>query len=68
MNQPKIQEDIVPQEGASPAANPEGRTPMGIPEEITKGDPAGDPTGDRLATEVAVLKIEQDGQLPGNND
>jgi hypothetical protein len=68
MNQPKIQADIVPLEGGSPAANLEGRTPMGIPEEVTKGDPTADPTSDRFVTEVAALTIEQDGQPRGNND
>ncbi len=62
MNKPKVQEDIVPAGGASPAANPEGRTPMGIPSEVTEGGPAADPTGDRFETEVAALKIEKDGQ------
>lgn len=60
MNQPKIQEDVVPPEGGSPAANPEGRTPMGIPAKATEGDPAADPTGDRFKTETAALDIEQD--------
>ena len=60
MNQPKVQEDVVPPEGGSPAANPEGRTPMGIPIEAAKGNPAADATGDRLKTETAPLKIQQD--------
>ena len=59
MNQPKVQEDIVPPEGQSPAANLEGRTPMGIPLEAIEGDPAADPTGDRFKTEIAALVIEQ---------
>ena len=59
MNQPKVQEDIVPAEGGSPAANPEGRTPMGIPAEAIEGNPAGDPTADRFKTETAALEIEQ---------
>lgn len=61
MNEPKVQEDTVPAEGGSPAANPEGRTPMGIPSEVIEGDPAADPTSDRFATEVAALRIERDG-------
>jgi len=68
MNQSKIQENVVPPEGGSPAANLEGRTSMGIPEEVTKGDPTADPTSDRFATEVAALTIEQDGQPRGDND
>jgi hypothetical protein len=65
MNKPKVQEDIVPAEGGSPAADPEGRTPMGIPSEIIEGDPTADPTSDRFATEVAPLRIEKDGQQNG---
>ena len=65
MNKPKVQEDIVPAEGGSPAANPEGHTPMGIPSEIIEGDPTADPTGDRFATEVAPLRIEKDGRQNG---
>ena len=67
MNEPKIQEDTVPAEGGSPVANPEGRTPMGIPSEVIEGDPAADPTTDRFETEVAALRIEKDGQPPGND-
>ena len=39
MNEPKVQEDILPARGGSPAANPEGHTPVGIPSEIIEGDP-----------------------------
>jgi len=67
MNTPKVQDDVVPVEGGSPAANPEGRTPMGIPTEATEGDPAADPTSDRFATEVAALKIEKEGR-PTSSD
>lgn len=67
MNTPKVQDDVVPVEGESPAANPEGRTPMGIPAEATEGDPAADPTSDRFATEVAALKIEQEGRPTSGN-
>ena len=66
MNTPKIQGDAVPPEGASPAANPGGRTPMGIPAEAPEGNPIADPTSDRFATETAALKIEEDGQPNGD--
>jgi len=65
MNSPKVQEDTVPAEGGSPAANPEGRTPMGIPSKVIEGHPAADPTSDRFATEVAPLRINKDQQPNG---
>lgn len=68
MNQPEVQEDVVPLEGASPAANPDGRMPMGIPESAIEGDPAADPTSDRFQTEIAALKIQQGGSSPSNKD
>lgn len=63
-NTPKVQQDIVPLEGASPETNPEGRTPHGIPEEATEGEPKAKTTNDRFATETAALNIEQDKPPP----
>ena len=60
MNKPKVQEDVVPAGGASPMANPEGRTPLGIPVEVDEGDASAKPTSDRLETEIAPLRIEGD--------
>lgn len=60
MNQPKVQEDIVSDEGTSPAVDPEGRTPLGIPVEADEGDPAAKTTNERFATEIAPLKIQKD--------
>ena len=59
MNEPKVQEDVVPDEGASPAANPEGRTPFGIPVDVDAGEPAARANGERFATEIAALEIEK---------
>ncbi len=61
MNQPKVQTD-VPDEGASPDANPTGTTPHGIPEGMEKQDasPGGRPTSDRGATETAPLRVDKD--------
>lgn len=64
MNEPKVQDDIVPEGGTSPAVNPEGRTPLGIPAEINAGDPAAKPTDDRFATEIAPLETLKDKAPP----
>lgn len=56
MNQPKIQTDNLPPEGASPDYNPTGTTPHGIPEELAKSDVSGRPNDDRIASETAVQK------------
>ena len=59
-NTPKTQTDAqIPVEGTSPAANPDGRSPHGIPEEATKAEPGAKTTNDRLATETAPLNIER---------
>ena len=57
----------MPATGGSPAANPEGRTPMGISSEIIEGDPAANPTTDRFEAEVAAFGIEKDGHPTGND-
>ena len=59
-NTPKVQTDAnIPVEGTSPAANADGRTPLGIPEEASDAEPKAKTTNDRLATETAPLNIEQ---------
>ena len=59
-NTPKVQTDAdIPVEGTSPAANADGRTPLGIPEEAVEGDPKAKTTNERFATETAALNIEQ---------
>lgn len=59
-NTPKVQTDAeIPVEGTSPAANADGRTPLGIPEEAANAEPKAKTTNDRLATETAALNIEQ---------
>lgn len=60
MNQPKIQTDDPPLGGISPDYNPTGTTPHGIPQGLADADVTGRPDDNRLATEVAVQKIEQD--------
>lgn len=59
MNQPK-QPDDVPEEGASPAHNPTGTTPHGIPEGTGDHEAKGYPTDDRKDNETAV----QDASRP----
>ncbi len=59
MNQPKIQTDNLPSEGASPDHNPTGETPHGIPKGLRDADAVGRPSGDRLASETAVEKTTQ---------
>ncbi|GAC1347245.1 MAG: hypothetical protein NVSMB18_31690 [Acetobacteraceae bacterium] len=49
-----------PAEGASPAHNPTGATPHGIPEAMTDGAPAASPTSDRHETEIAPLRGKTD--------
>ena len=64
MNKPKVQDDIVPEDGTSPAINPEGRTPLGIPIEADQGDPAAKTTNERFATEIAPLTTAKDEPPP----
>ena len=60
-NTPKVQTDAdIPVEGVSPAANPEGRTPQGTPEEAVDFEPKGTPTNDRFASETTAVNVEQD--------
>jgi hypothetical protein len=54
MNQPRIPKDPPPG-GASPATNPTGKTPDGIPEGMEDQKPKGHPTSDRAETETAPL-------------
>lgn len=56
MNQPKVQTDDPPPEGASPDHNPTGETPHGIPKGLKDQGPEGRPNDDRQATETAPLK------------
>lgn len=55
MNQPKVQTDDPPPEGASPDHNPTGETPHGIPKGIKDQDPKARASDDRQATETAPL-------------
>lgn len=48
----------MPLDGGGSTANPEGRTPMGIPTKATESDPTADSTRDRFKTEVAALNVE----------
>jgi len=57
MNQPKIQTDDPPPEGASPDHNPTGTTPHGIPKGMEDQDAKGTPTNDRQATETTPPDI-----------
>ena len=60
-NTPKVQTDAdIPVEGTIPAANADGRTPLGIPEEAGEAEPKAKTTNDRLATETAALNVERD--------
>ncbi len=63
-NTPKVQQDDVPPEGASPASNPEGRTPDGIPKQSVDFEPKGAPTNDRFSTETAAVNIKEDKPQP----
>ena len=59
-NTPKVQTDAnIPVEGTSPAANPEGRTPHGTPQEAGEHTPSALPNDSRIATETAPVSIEQ---------
>ena len=60
MNQPKVQTDDPPAEGASPDHNPTGNTPNGIPKGLADIKAAGPPNDARGATETAVQKAGQD--------
>ena len=55
MNQPKVQTDDPPPEGASPDHNPTGETPHGIPKAIKDQAPEARPSDDRLANETGPL-------------
>ena len=56
MNQPKVQTDDPPPEGASPDHNPTGETPHGIPKGTQDHPSKALPTDDRQASETAPLK------------
>ena len=59
-NTPKVQtDDAIPVKGTSPAANADGRTPHGTPEEAGEHAPSALPNDSRLATETAPVNIEQ---------
>ncbi len=61
MNQPKIQTDDPPTEGASPDHNPTGDTPNGIPKGMKEAAKvAGRANDDRIASETAVQKTGKD--------
>ena len=60
MNQPKIQTDDPPTEGASPDHNPTGDTPNGIPKGLKDVEVSGRPNDSRQATETAVQKTGED--------
>ena len=60
MNQPKIQTNDPPTEGASPDHNPTGNTPNGIPKGLADAKVSGRPNDGRLATETAVHKTGKD--------
>ncbi len=61
MNQPKIQTDDPPTEGASPDHNPTGDTPNGIPKGLKDAaEASGRANDDRIATEVVAQKTKQD--------
>ena len=64
MNQPKVQDDVVPEGGTSPAVNPEGRTPLGIPVEADEADPTGRAGDERFETETAPLRTGKDEPSP----
>ena len=55
MNQPKQPAD-PPAHGASPASNPSGKTPHGIPKGVEDHEPKGAPNSDRQQTESAPLQ------------
>ncbi len=59
MNQPKIQTDDPPSEGASPDHNPTGNTPHGIPKGTEDADAKALPTSDRQASETAPRESEK---------
>ena len=59
MNQPKIQTDDPPTEGASPDHNPTGDTPHGIPKGLEDQDAKGLPTSDRQEGEAASRTAEK---------
>jgi len=52
MNEPK-QPANPPEGGASPASNPTGKTPNGIPRGAKDHEPKASPTSDRQQTETA---------------
>lgn len=64
MNEPKVQDDIVPEDGTSPAVNPEGRTPFGIPVDADKAEPSGRASDERFETETAPLRTGKDEPVP----
>ncbi len=52
MNQPKVQTDDPPPEGASPDHNPTGQTPHGIPKGMEDHEAKALPNDDRKAAET----------------
>ncbi len=59
MNQPKIQTDDPPPEGASPDHNPTGNTPHGIPKGMEDRAATALPNDDRQASETVVRTPEK---------
>lgn len=69
-NAPKKQNegpDPTADQGVSPAHDPHGTTPDGIPRGTGEFSPKGRPTDDREATETATQNIAKD-QPPGPKD
>ena len=59
MNQPKVQTDDPPPEGAGSDHNPTGNTPHGIPKGTEDHDAKALPTDDRKTGETAVRDVEK---------
>lgn len=59
MNQPKVQTDDPPPEGASPDHNPTGETPHGIPKGTEDHDAKALPNDDRKTGETAPQTIDK---------
>ena len=59
MNQPKVQTDDPPPEGASPDHNPTGETPHGIPKGTEDHDAKALPNDDRKTGETAPRTIDK---------
>ena len=59
MNQPKVQTDDPPREGASPDHNPTGNTPHGIPKGTEDHDAKALPNDDRKTAETAPRTVDK---------